>query len=136
MATMHKAPAASAWGIYLKSPIPDQKAPRPIDAKISEPPQQREAIRPAVTLPATGVALIWFIVYLLSSTSYSDRVRGVLTGSLRIGPKIARPTSSASAIDKRMPSRRGLWASSQRLRCSSEQKNAIVGQHEAAALPR
>src|SRR5215471_11130682 len=59
---MESAPAASTCGIYLEKPKVDQKAPRPIEAKISEPPQQREAITPAAQLPVTGAALIRFIL--------------------------------------------------------------------------
>src|SRR5581483_1727078 len=57
------------------------------------------------------------------------------TGSLSTGPKMAPPTSRASTMLSRTPSARGEREDSQASRWSSEQKNTIEGQHEAAAQP-
>ena len=56
--------------------------------------------------------------------------KGCPWGRVRTGPKMARPTSSASLIDKRNPCRRGARTSSHRRRWSSWQKKAIVGQQD------
>src|SRR5712692_6141448 len=101
MAAMDKAPAASAWGIYLERPTTDQKVPKPTDAKTSAPPQQREATRPAATLPATGAALIWYILCHLKSPQASRMIYLVAclpvrrgSGQISLGPPQAPQRST------------------------------------------
>ncbi len=52
----------------------------------------------------------------------------------RTGSKSARPTSSPSSGVSEQPIRLGFWLSSHCPRCSSEQKKAIAGQQDAAAV--